>query len=185
MISTLGWNQITSQSEFDHVLSEFSMHDSLLKEYHVINRGYVNADYSMTMAHSFDGIFLFQTQSAPLSILFLLLDIENIHIDSPDEIYSGRGEIIPGIDDEKKISIIADGINITSKHLFHKMHPESFGPSAFLGSEIPSLKMYTARLDEDNWRQCGNCSNMWQVDPKIEIAVCPECLQLTAVNHDR
>lgn len=48
-----------------------------------------------------------------------------------------------------------------------------------LGFEFPTSEAFEAQIIEGCWRQCANCSNAWQENPRIEYSRCPACGELT------
>ena len=91
--------EILSQKDMDELLNSVKgFHDSMTKEIHIINRGHVNPDHSMTMSHKFDGRLLIQSQWKPFAIELLFCN--NIrwrfstllstlwHIESPEYSHS-------------------------------------------------------------------------------------------------
>jgi hypothetical protein len=59
LLEKLSWIEIKSQNDMDRLFNEiYSFNDGMLKEFHIINRGYVNSDLSKSMSYSFDGILL-------------------------------------------------------------------------------------------------------------------------------
>jgi hypothetical protein len=57
------YTEIRSQEEMDALLSRLAgFHDSMAKELHVANRGWIDEGRSMTMTHRFDARLLIQSQ---------------------------------------------------------------------------------------------------------------------------
>ncbi len=53
------------------------------------------------------------------------------------------------------------------------------GPRQLLGFVFPTSKAVPATKVEGCWRQCGNCSNIWEENPKVEFSRCPDCGEVT------
>lgn len=154
MLNEYNWIKISSQEDMNKLFKQtFSMHDGMLKEFHVINRGFVEESLSMIMSHSFDGLFIFQTQWEPCAVTILLINIEEINIKSPEEYFSGHGLYLS----EKSVEIKADDLYLKAKKMFYKITPERLGPVARLGKEVPSIKMSKSSVYESDWRRCEAC----------------------------
>ena len=64
MLEEFGWIPVENKEKMEELFGEkFAMHDGMLKEFHCINRGYVEKDLNMWMGHSFDGVVFLQGTS--------------------------------------------------------------------------------------------------------------------------
>lgn len=53
------------------------------------------------------------------------------------------------------------------------------GIDQLLGFELPTSDACGAETVEGCWRQCSNCSNAWEENPKTEFSRCPDCGKVT------
>ncbi|HEY2785138.1 MAG TPA: hypothetical protein VGJ05_09205 [Fimbriiglobus sp.] len=53
------------------------------------------------------------------------------------------------------------------------------GVDLLVGFELPTKDAYASTAIEGSWRQCANCSNIWEESPKVEFSRCPKCGELT------
>jgi len=69
---------------------------------------------------------------------------------------------------------------INAKSVFAKFLGRTYlGIDLLLGFEFPTSGAFEAEAVENCWRQCSNCSNVWQENPKIEFSRCPDCGEVT------
>ena len=89
-----GYHEITTQADMDALLNSIAgFHDSMLKELHATNRGYVTPDRSMMMSHRLDGRFLVQSQWPPYAIELLFLGIQQLEFSDPAEYWGAEGKL--------------------------------------------------------------------------------------------
>jgi len=167
--------EIATAEELHVFLHEtVTFHDSLIKEVQMINRGYVMEDKSMNMGLQFDTRILVQSQWEPIAFELLCIDTKKLLAIGPEEYMGSRGEIIDS--PERLIKISLDGeFAVECKKLFYKLTLEAFGNYEHLGSQVPSDDMVQAELLNNNWWQCGGCSEAWQVDVGRKYSTCPKC----------
>jgi hypothetical protein len=157
----------------------------MLKEFHVINRGYVRADHSMVMGHRFDGQFLIQSQLEPYGIELVFSNILSMTVRDPGEILSGSGGIGKSSHFRTTtVSLNLDGLEIVSERLFYRLRSDWLGRKAFLTHEVPSVDSFPAKPLEGNWRQCTNCADAWEERRHIQFSLCPGCGNLTEVGSE-
>src|SRR6185436_14021682 len=88
-----GYHEVASQLDMDALLnSTAGFHDSMLKELHATNRGYVSADHSMMMSHRLDGQFLIQSQWPPYALELAFLGIQRLELSDPGEYWGAEGK---------------------------------------------------------------------------------------------
>lgn len=177
------YKEVTTQEEMDALLETIAgFHDSMTKEFYVINRGFVGPDKAMYMGHQFDGRFLIQSQWKPYGLELLFEDIFSLEVDGAEAYWGASGvvenNIFPVTQRKIKMSFDAS-LKITASRLFFRERSEWLGVKAFLGQEVSSSQMIAAVTLDGNWRQCSGCAEAWEEHDEIEIARCPNCKQLT------
>ena len=86
--------EIKNQEDIDHLIqSEFSFHDSMVKEMQILNRGFVNKNRSMDMSHRFDCKILIQTQWKPEAIEVVCIGVKVLNIVGPEEFMGASGSV--------------------------------------------------------------------------------------------
>lgn len=176
------YTEIKSPDELERFLHEkVTFHDGMLKEMQIINRGYVMKNKSMNMDHRFDAKLLFQTQWDPIAFELVCIGVNHFNATGPEEFMGSSGRFIDSPEQLIELSLDGDFI-IQCKQLFYKITPELHGNNEHLGSQVPSTEMVSATKLDRNWRQCGECSNAWEVSPEIEIATCPSCDKVTCTS---
>lgn len=69
---------------------------------------------------------------------------------------------------------------INAKSVFVKFLGQAYlGVDLLLGFEFPADEAYCANALDGCWRQCTNCSNAWEENPKVKFSRCPDCGELT------
>lgn len=163
-------------------------HDSMTKEIHIMNRGSVNPDHSMSMNHQFDVQCLIQSQWEPYAMELVFWNVSEMHLTDPGDYWSASGEVRRIVEtvERTEIEMNFDGnFKIKASRLFYKPQPEMLGQKSFLRQEIPTPEAVSATLLVDDWRQCSHCLDAWEA-PKEEIfSFCPSCGLMTEVNKER
>lgn len=157
-------------------------HDSMTKEIHLTNRGYVQADKSMVMSHRFDAQVLVQSQWNPFAIELLFTGIEDLCLKSPREYWGASGVVETGIKPlgTSRITMSFDrSLKIVCGDLLYRVREDWLGQRSFLKSEVPAAEAVSARTIQDTWRQCSSCSDAWEEPTSDEFAYCPSCGLLT------
>lgn len=183
-----GYREITSQEEMDTLLASIDgFHDSMTKELHLMNRGYVLPDHSMAMSHRFDAQILIHSQFPPGAIELLFIEIENMAIGAPGEYGGATGVIcMTGKRVEKQIiemTFDTGDLRISAGRLFCRVRSEWLGQQARFGDEVPMPEAIPAATIQGNWRQCSGCCNAWEEDPLHTFAICPECNAMTELHE--
>jgi predicted RNA-binding Zn-ribbon protein involved in translation (DUF1610 family) len=177
------YHSIVSQQDMDNLLASIAgFHDSMTKEIHLVNRGYVQPDKSMMMGHRFDAQVLIQSQWEPFAVELLFSDIQDLHLGDPGEYWDACGsvEVITTPVEDRRISMSFDSaLTIVCKDLSYRVRSDWLGQKAFLTTEIPSEAAIAAHVLRDNWRQCSSCKDAWQEEPSREFSYCPNCGELT------
>jgi hypothetical protein len=135
------YKEIKTQAEMEALLARVAgFHDSMAKECHLINRGWVNSDHSMVMSHRFDARILVQSQWSPLAIELLFIGVERVEIGDPGEFWGASGSVVyERVPVEKRrISVAFDGaLDITAERMFVLNRPDWTGPRSRFGGEVP------------------------------------------------
>jgi len=181
-VQMIGYKEISSQEDMEVLLNKMAgFHDSLTKEFHIINRAYVLPDHCMVMGFRFDGQLLVQSQLPPYALELVCSNILELHINSPEGYWSAGGKVrIIGRSVEKAVELNFDkAMKIVTERLFYCERSDWLGHRAFLGSEVPSVDAVAASKIEGKWRQCSVCSDAWEEEDRICFSLCPGCGRLT------
>jgi hypothetical protein len=82
----VGYSEIETQTELDALLQRVAgFHDSVVKEFYLVNRAHVNPDHSMSMNHRYDARLLIQTQWQPFALEIVLIGVEELRTDAAGE----------------------------------------------------------------------------------------------------
>lgn len=177
------YQRIETQADMDRLLSSIAgFHDSMTKEIHLTNRGYVQPDKTMVMSHRYDAQVLIQSQWEPFAIELLFIAIEDLKLAAPDEYWSASGIVETGIKPLgcSRITMSFDGeLKIVCGEMLYRIREHWLGKESFLRSEVPSPDAVPAKLIQENWRQCSSCSDAWEAPVYEEFAYCPSCGRLT------
>ena len=177
------YQRIGSQDEMDRLLASIAgFHDSMTKEIHLVNRGYVQHDKSMVFPHQYDAQVLIQSQWKPFAIEMLFVGIEGLQLGSPDDYWGASGvvEIERTPVDTPRITMSFDGrLKVVCRELFYRVRDHWLGKESFLKSEVPSPEAVPATSVQENWRQCSSCSDAWEAPSGDEFAYCPSCGRIT------
>ena len=177
------YQRISSQEDMDRLLASIAgFHDSMTKEIHLTNRGFVQPDKCMAMSHKYDAQVLIQSQWDPFAIELLFAGIEDMHLASPREYWGAGGVVETGIKplNSSRITMSFDNsLKIVCSELLYRIRENWLGKESFLRSEVPSPEAVPAKTVQDNWRQCSSCRDAWEVPICEEFAYCPSCGLLT------
>jgi len=180
------YTEILAQEDMEKLLSTIAgFHDSMTKEVHLINRGYVQPDHSMSMNHKFDVQCLIQSQWEPYAMELVFCNVSEMHLTDPGEYWSAWGEVRSVVRTVEQTEIemsFAGKFKIKASRLFYKSQPEQLGQKSFLRQEVPTPEAVSATLLEDNWRQCSNCQDAWEVPNEETFSFCPCCGLMTEIN---
>lgn len=178
-----GYSEITDQEAMDALLGRMAgFHDSMAKELHLLNRGWVNEDRSMTMTHRYDARLLFQSQWEVVAVELLFLGVESLETGPPGDIWGGAGWVVRKAApvEERRVSMSFDNsLKITAERLFFIERPAWTGPRARMGEEIPHPGCVPATAIGDPWRQCSACADAFEAPRGQRYVLCPGCSQLT------
>jgi len=70
-------------------------------------------------------------------------------------------------------------LTIVSESLHIRTRPDWLGHQPFFGAEVPSPDAVAARTLQDQWRQCSQCADAWEVESNDEFSRCPGCGAIT------
>jgi hypothetical protein len=185
------YRSVRSQVDMDNLLTSIAgFHDSMTKEIHLVNRGYVAPDKSMAMDHRFDAQVLIQSQWEPLALELLFIGIAELSMNDPGE-YWGASGFVKAIDspvEKTEITMSFDSaLKIVCNQLLYRTRREWLGKRSFLKSEVPMPEAFPAQRLQDNWRRCSSCSDAWEELLHEEFSYCPGCgvlTQLADVTND-
>jgi hypothetical protein len=176
------YNSVSTQADMDRLLASIAgFHDSLAKEIHLVNRGYVRPDASMVMGHKYDAQVLIQSQWEPFAIELLFTGVQELSAGTPREYWgaSGRADHIESPVEQRITMTFDSELKIVSERLYYRVRKEWLGKKTFLTSEVPSDNVVPAHTVQDGWRQCSSCSDAWEESADKEFSYCPNCEQLT------
>ncbi|WP_027360792.1 hypothetical protein [Desulforegula conservatrix] len=160
------YTEIKTQEDMEKLLSSIAcFHDSMTKEIHIVNRGWVNRDHSMAMSHSFDLQLLIQSQWEPYAIELVFCNVIELHLSDAGEYWDATGSITrtqsPAEKTEIRLSFDSSLI-IKASQLYYKNRSDWLGKKSFLKHEVPSSNAIPAKAVEHNWRQCQECFDAWE-----------------------
>ena len=174
---------MTTQDEMDSLRNSIAgFHDSMTKELHIINRGYIAEDLGMLMSHQFDAQILVQSQWKPYALELMFCKVLHLNISGAGDYWGSSGSVknITSLVERVEITMSFDNsLEITAEQLFYRVRNEWLGKRAFLGLEVPSPEAIVAEQTEDNWRQCSHCYNIWEASLEEQFILCPSCNLLT------
>lgn len=179
-----GYHEIKSQNDIDAFVTHAAgFHDSIAKEFRLINRAYVRLDRSLVGDFRFDGQLLIQSQWPPFAIEMIFSNILELRATDPHEHWSGGGGFLNiGRKVHTAVEFSFDGsLRIRAERVFHADRADWLGKRAFFGPELPSPDAVGASKLEGKWRQCSACSDAWEEDDATRFALCPSCGALTDV----
>lgn len=69
---------------------------------------------------------------------------------------------------------------ITAESVFVRFLRRSYmGIDQLIGYVLPSSEAVVATNIGSCWRQCANCNNAWEENPKVKFSRCPNCGEVT------
>lgn len=154
------------------------LHDAILREFSFISRGFVDSDRKMHGdVEPSDARALFQMQSMETPCVEIIFEsVSEIRI-SPDVPIRPTGQI----SDEKVTFYIggyqhSDQIKVISQKIKYRILKENcLGRQLNTMNEIAVGEVKKASFVEDNYFQCPECLNIWEIKRFIELTRCPEC----------
>ncbi len=177
------YSEITTQEEMDALLARVAgFHDSMAKELHLLNRGWVGPDRSMMMNHRFDARLLVHSQWEPAAIELLFVGIERLLTEDPGEYWgaSGTVELVTSPVEKRRVSIaFDDALSITAERLFTVDRPNWTGPRSRFGEEVPHPECVPATRVGDRWRQCSVCADAFEEEEEVLYCLCSGCGVMT------
>jgi hypothetical protein len=180
------YQRIDSQGDMDHMLASIAgFHDSMSKEIHLTNRGYVQRDKSMVFPHRYDAQLLIQSQWKPFALEWLFIGIEDLRLAGPEAYWGASGIVEAGIKplDSPRITMSFDGrLKIVCGELLYRIREDWLGKKSLLMSEVPSPDAVPAKSIQENWRQCSSCRDALEAPICDEFAYCLSCGRLTQLS---
>lgn len=178
-----GYTEVFTQDEMDALLARVGrFHDSMAKELHLLNRGWVDEDRAMTMCHRYDARLLLQTQWQVAAIELLFIGVESLETGDPGEFWGAGGSVAykESPVETRRISMSFDtSLKITAERLFFVERPSWTGPDARMGLEVPHPGCIPAGSIGNGWRQCSFCAEAFEAPGGQIYLLCPGCKQLT------
>lgn len=182
-----GYQEVSTQEDMERLLDSIAgFHDSMTKEIHLANRGYVMPDHSMAMDHRFDAQVLIQSQWPPYAIELVFTGIQKLQIDSPREHWGAIGSVerkIRSVEQKQVTMKLDSSFLVVAEALFYRVRSQWLGSKCFLKSEVPADHTVPASIIQDNWRQCSKCSDAWEEEPSEEFSRCPSCGMYTQLEE--
>jgi hypothetical protein len=179
----LGCTEIATQADLDALLDRVAgFHDSMVKEFHMMNRAHVKPDHAMLMTHRFDARLLVQTQWPPFGIEIVLIGIQELRTENAGEFWGGAGLIEQWHEptERRRVSLkFDDSFVVVAERMFVRDRSDWLGPKPRLGSEVPEPDCVPATTIVDRWRQCSACADAFEADPDEIHALCPTCGRMT------
>lgn len=167
--------EIKTEEDINKFLFKFmNFHDSILKEVHILNSGYVENDLSMAFG-KFDLRILLQRQYKDGSTVELLLSsVREMKIENSDDIYGAIGKMVENqVTGDRYILLDFDGNIFKCQRVLWKERSNGLGIKSRFGSDfnVESFKDYENL--EDGWVICKRCFEAWK--PNDEMVMCPSC----------
>jgi hypothetical protein len=183
------YNEVLTQQDMDRLLDSIrGFHDSMTKEIHLINRGAVLADHSMTTDHRFDAQVLIQSQWEPFALELLFTNIKTLQLDEAGEYWGASGvveDIQAPVAKRRIVMKFDSSFTVVSEGLCYKDRQDWLGHKPFLGPEVPSPDAIAAHALQDKWRQCSQCADAWEAESHEEFSRCPGCGAITQLELER
>lgn len=178
-----GYTEITTQAELDAFVEEVdALWDSILKETHVLNSGFVNrTDPYLATSVGFHVQMIFQSQVVHHDIEIVLCGIEEFRFDCHCLEDGIRTWSVRETDKWPRLEIRIG--NLVASRMFYRLRPKS-DRAAILGEEVPHPDAPPATIIEPGWRMCQHCINAWQKDESIIFARCPKCGHVTELAEE-
>jgi hypothetical protein len=179
-----GYIKIQNEADIENLLAKMGgFHDSMTKEVHMVNRGYVEQDGSMIMPDSLDAQVLIHSQTEPFAIELLFISIKYFEINDAEEYWSANA----WVEQEKNTDLqtihfdFDSDFRIIAKELYCRDRSDWIGPAARLGFEVPSPAAISAIRLDGTWRQCSGCADAFEADEESVYVLCPKCGCLTKI----
>lgn len=182
-----GYQEITTQAELEALLKRIAgFHDSMAKEFHIVNRGHVNPDHSMSMNHRFDARLLVQTQWPPFALEMVFIGVESLRMEDPGEYWGAIATVedTPAPVEKRRIAFQFDrSLWIKAERLLVCDRSDWLGSVTRLGAEVPHPDCVPATEIVETWRQCSGCGDAFEAESSAIYATCPACGQMTELTE--
>jgi hypothetical protein len=180
----VGYSESQTQAELDALLQRVAgFHDSMVKEFYLVNRAHVNADHSMLMNHRYDARLLVQTQWPPFALEIVLIGVQELRTEAAGEYWGATAlmEHTTAPVEKRHISLKFDSSFevAAERRLFVRDRSDWLGRKPRLGSEVPEPDCIPAAMIVDDWRQCSGCADAFAAPPSDLYAICPTCGRMT------
>ena len=91
------YTEVKSQDDMEKLLNSIAgFHDSMAKDIHIANSGWVNEDHIMAMSHQFDVQLLVQSQWQPYAIELVFCNVRDTILSETNFIKNGIPYLAPG-----------------------------------------------------------------------------------------
>jgi hypothetical protein len=183
-----GYTPIKSQEDMEALLGSIAdFHDSMTKELHLSNSGFVDTNHSMSTSPA-DVRVLIHSQWEPFCIELVFCSVfELSYCGASGPYWDATGQYthseIPV--EHQEVSMNFDGdLKIGSRSLYYRIRPGWLGRPARFRGEVPSDQAIVATLIDDGWRQCSECFDAWLLPTEEQFSYCPSCGRLTELESE-
>lgn len=174
------YKTIENNKDFDDFLHGVNyLHDAILREFNFMSRGYVDSDRNMHGdVEPSDARVLFQIQSVETPCVEIIFEsVFEVRI-SPDVLIRPTGQVSDG-----KITFYIGGYQqgdqtkvISKKMKYRVLDEKCLGCKLNTMSEIAVGEIKKAFFVEENFFQCPECADIWEIKSVDEkISRCPGC----------
>jgi hypothetical protein len=181
------YEEVLTQADMERLLDSIrGFHDSMTKEVHMINRGAVLPDHSMIMNHRLDAQVLMQSQWEPFALELLFTNIKAFQLGDAGEYWGATGIVDNRFApvEERLVTLRFDSsLTIVSENLHIKTRRDWLGHQPVFGPEVPAADAVAACVLQDRWRQCSQCADAWEAEPRDEFSRCPGCGAITQLEE--
>lgn len=123
--------------------------------------------------------------SAETGVEFLFFNVKVFSIQSFDELHfeysrdphSGHSVRFADFSSNRECWVNAETV------LVRFLGKSYLGVDLFLGFEFPTDQACEAEIIEGCWRQCGNCKDAWEENPRVVFSRCPGCGEVTKLKN--
>ena len=179
------YHEILTQQDLDALGKHVhGFHDSMIKEFRIFNRAFVQADHSMVMSQRYDGQLLIHSQWPPHAIEFVFSKVIEVRLHEPNCVFGGGVSFeLTKAQKPSSIRLSFDTSAVVAERVFFANRSEWLGPKARFGPEMPSVDSVESHVLEGKWRQCATCSDAWEEELSVVYSLCPACGRLTELVH--
>lgn len=169
------FKEIKTSDDMEKFMYTFrGFHDSILKEIHVLNSGYVDENLAMNFG-GFQVRIIIQTQySEKTTAEIILSDVLEMKIDDPHDIYGARGAVRElKLNGERYLELGFDTNKFKARRVFWREVEDGLGKNSRFGEDFNVSSFHEYKELEDGWVICQECCEAWK--PEGEVIMCPKC----------